>query len=191
MTGTPVLSGNTANITRIVGLDPADTTMVANLFKVWRAKYPRNLLRSSFYDAHQRFNNLRIAVPDQLAQNIGNVIGWPQKSVRTLADKSVFEGFETQGGDTHGVNAISLDNHLVSDVSQAIISCYKHSCSFLTVDYDPSDPSGERILITPRSATRHADASQQPSPSREPTKTATSPASTYGCQAATTHARPT
>lgn len=41
-------------------------------------------------------------------------------------------------------------NELETDMSEAVISCYKHSCSFLTIDYDPDD--NERILITPRSA---------------------------------------
>lgn len=152
LTGVPILSGNIVNIGRINGLDGADSIMVERLLKVWQAKYPRNLLRSRFYDAKQRFQNLRIAVPDDLARKIGNVVGWPQKSVRALADKSVFEGFETPSGDPQGVNTIVLDNHLTSDVSQAIISCYKHSCAFLTVDYDPDDPTGTRILVTPRSA---------------------------------------
>lgn len=152
LTGVPILSGSIMNIGRISGLDGADSVMVEQLLKVWQAKYPRNLLRSRFYDAKQRFQNLRIAVPDALSEKVGNVVGWPQKSVRALADKSVFEGFETPRGDPQGINTIVLDNHLTSDVSQAIISCYKHSCSFLTVDYDPEDPTGNRILITPRSA---------------------------------------
>ncbi len=74
-----------------------------------------------------------------------------QKSVRALADKSVFEGFETAAGaDNHGIDEIMRMNELETDMSEAVISCYKHSCSFLTIDYDPDD--NERILITPRSA---------------------------------------
>lgn len=152
MTGMPHLSGSVANITRITGMGRDDMDATMRLLRVWRAKYPRNLLRTRFYDAKQRFSNLHIAVPNTVAAKIGNVVGWPQKSVRALADKSVFEGFETPDGDPHGIAAIMADNELTADVSEAIISCYKHSCSFLTVDYDPADPSGERIMITPRSA---------------------------------------
>lgn len=152
MTGMPQLSGNVANITSITGMDRTDLDTTMRLLKVWRAKYPRNLLRTRFYDAKQRFRNLQIAVPNTVAEKIGNVVGWPQKSVRALADKSVFEGFETPGNDPHGIAAIMADNELTADVSEAIISCYKHSCSFLTIDYDPYDTTGDRIMVTPRSA---------------------------------------
>lgn len=151
-TGTPTLSGAISIPASIRGMSPADMDMTRALLKVWQDKYPRNLLRSAFYDAKQRFRNLQIAVQTDLGRKIGNTVGWPQKSVRALADKSVFEGFELPNGDEYGVNEICMDNELTSDVSEAIISCYKHSCSFMTVDYDPYDPSGERILITPRSA---------------------------------------
>lgn len=149
---TPTLSGAVSIPSNIRGMDQDDLDMTRALLNVWRAKYPRNLLRSAFYDAKQRFRNLQIAVQSDLGRKIGNTVGWPQKSVRALADKSVFEGFELPNNDEYGITRICMDNELTADVSEAIISCYKHSCSFLTVDYDPYDPSGERILITPRSA---------------------------------------
>lgn len=151
-TGTPMLSGAIGIPAYIRGMASEDVDTTRALLKVWRDKYPRNLLRSAFYDARQRFLNLQISVQSNLGRKIGNTVGWPQKSVRALADKSVFEGFELPHGDEHGINEICMDNELTADVSEAIISCYKHSCSFLTVDYDPYDPSGERIMITPRSA---------------------------------------
>lgn len=151
-TAMPTLSGAVSIPSNIRGMDRDDLDMTRALLNVWRAKYPRNLLRSAFYDAKQRFKNLQIAVQSDLGRKIGNTVGWPQKSVRALADKSVFEGFELPNNDEYGITRICMDNELTADVSEAIISCYKHSCSFLTVDYDPYDPSGERILITPRSA---------------------------------------
>ena len=151
-TAMPTLSGAVSIPSNIRGMDQDDLDMTRALLNVWRAKYPRNLLRSAFYDAKQRFKNLQIAVQSDLGRKIGNTVGWPQKSVRALADKSVFEGFELPNNDEYGITRICMDNELTADVSEAIISCYKHSCSFLTVDYDPYDPSGERILITPRSA---------------------------------------
>ena len=151
-TATPTLSRAVSIPSNIRGMDQDDLDMTRALLNVWRAKYPRNLLRSAFYDAKQRFKNLQIAVQSDLGRKIGNTVGWPQKSVRALADKSVFEGFELPNNDEYGITRICMDNELTADVSEATISCYKHSCSFLTVDYDPYDPSGERIMITPRSA---------------------------------------
>lgn len=149
--GNPYLSTGSSSVTHIANVPDDDMTDITRLLELWRNKYPRNLLRSAFYDAKQRFNNLGISIPNIVAQKAGVVVGWPQKSVRALADKSVFEGFETAtGADNHGIDEIMRMNELETDMSEAVISCYKHSCSFLTIDYDPDD--NERILITPRSA---------------------------------------
>ena len=149
--GNPYLSTGSSFMTHIANVPDDDMTDIIRLLELWRAKYPRNLLRSAFYDAKQRFNNLGISIPNIVAQKAGVVVGWPQKSVRALADKSVFEGFETAtGADNHGIDEIMRMNELETDMSEAVISCYKHSCSFLTIDYDPAD--NDRILITPRSA---------------------------------------
>lgn len=149
--GNLYLSTGSSSVTHIANVPDNDMTDITRLLELWRNKYPRNLLRSAFYDAKQRFNNLGISIPNIVAQKAGVVVGWPQKSVRALADKSVFEGFETAAGaDNHGIDEIMRMNELETDMSEAVISCYKHSCSFLTIDYDPDD--NERILITPRSA---------------------------------------
>ena len=149
--GNPYLSTGSSSVTHIANVPDNDMTDITRLLELLRNKYPRNLLRSAFYDAKQRFNNLGISIPNIVAQKAGVVVGWPQKSVRALADKSVFEGFETAAGaDNHGIDEIMRMNELETDMSEAVISCYKHSCSFLTIDYDPDD--NERILITPRSA---------------------------------------
>lgn len=149
--GNPYLSTGSSSVTHIANVPDNDMADITRLLELWRNKYPRNLLRSAFYDAKQRFNNLGISIPNIVAQKAGVVVGWPQKSVRALADKSVFEGFETAAGaDNHGIDEIMRMNELETDMSEAVISCYKHSCSFLTIDYDPDD--NERILITPRSA---------------------------------------
>ncbi|MBW3081977.1 phage portal protein [Bifidobacterium phasiani] len=149
---TPFLSTGSSRITSIRGMDGHDLDTIQRLLDLWRRKYPRNLLRTLFYDGKQRFRNLGISIPPSIAAKAGNVVGWPRKSVRALADKSAFEGFEISGPDTHGITEICESNELTWDVGEAIISCYKHSCSFLTIDYDPDDTTGERILITPRSA---------------------------------------
>ena len=150
--GTPYLNTAGSRISRIRGVPDDDMRTIRRLLKVWRDHYARNLLRSAFYDGRQRFNNLGISIPNIVAAKAGVVVGWPQKSVRALADKSVFEGFETPDGDPNGIGRIVMDNALTDTMGEAIISCYKHSCSFLTIDYDPDDPSGDRILVIPRSA---------------------------------------
>ena len=96
--GNPYLSTGSSSVTHIANVPDNDMTDITRLLELWRNKYPRNLLRSAFYDAKQRFNNLGISIPNIVAQKAGVVVGSPQKSVRALADKSVFEGFETAAG---------------------------------------------------------------------------------------------
>lgn len=147
-----LLDTSSSYFTQIDGVADSDIPVFNALFTVWRDKYPGNLLRTAFYDGKQRFKNLNISVPEELARRIGNVVGWPQKAVRALADKSTFEGFEFTGADSLGIESVVLDNDLQQTVSEAIISAYKHSCSFLTVDMDVEDPTGSRVLIVPRAA---------------------------------------
>lgn len=143
---------NPTYITRIDGVPQEDMATIRRLLKVWRDKYPKNLLRTAFYDAKQRFVDLGVSIPPGMADKIGNVVSWPQKSVRALADKSIFEGFEQAGADHMGIQTLTEANDLPQAMSEAVISAYKHSCSFITIDYDPSDPSGEGIILMPRSA---------------------------------------
>ena len=92
-TDNQILNLATSNIGKINGINEDDYPIINKLFKLWRQKYPRNMLRSAYYDARNRFRDLRVAIPPQIASQAVSTIGWAEKSVRALADKSVFEGF--------------------------------------------------------------------------------------------------
>lgn len=144
-----ILNLTSSSVGHINGIKDSDYATVNELFKVWRNKYPRNLLRSAYYDARNKFIDLKIAIPPQIAHQATSTIGWAEKSVRALADKSVFEGFDVPETDQYGIKEIVESNQLDVDVSQLIISAYKHSCSFLTIYADKSD---EHMVLMPRSA---------------------------------------
>ena len=98
---------------------------ITRLLELWRNKYPRNLLRSAFYDAKQRFNNLGISIPNIVAQKAGVVVGWPEKRARARRQERVRGIRETAAGaENHGIDEIMRMNELETDMSEAVISCH-------------------------------------------------------------------
>ena len=149
-TGTPYLDVASAHVGQIQGVADEHMPVIHKLLKIWRDKYPRNLIRTGYYDAREAFKDFRISIPDTIKTRVAPMIGWPAKAVRSLADLSVLDGLSIPGQDTHGLQDMFDANRLDVDIPQCIVSCYIHSCSFMTVSTDPENP--ERILFTPRSA---------------------------------------
>ena len=149
-TGSSYLDTASGNIGTIIGVDDEDMPIIHELLRVWREKYPRNLIRGAYYDCKERFKDFGISIPDQIKNKVEAMIGWPELAVRSLSDLSDLEGFSISGDDTMGINDLFEDNQLDVTASELIVSSYKHSCSFLTIAADPEDP--ERISMIPRSA---------------------------------------
>lgn len=150
-TGKSFLAIESVSLNSISGVDSEDLPVIQALLKVWADKYPHNLIRSQYVDAHYRFKDFGISIPDRIKSNVDAMIGWPAKAVRSLADLSVFEGFSFgDDSDGHGVGDLCDDNALDAVIPEAISSAYTHSCAFLTVSADEDDPS--RMVIIPRSA---------------------------------------
>ena len=148
--GSSFLSTSSSLIGPIIGVADEDMPVIRQLLKVWRDKYPRNLIRTAYYDAKERFRDFRISIPDTIKTKARPMIGWPAKAVRSLSDLSVLEGLSIPGDDNHGLKDLFDDNRLDVEIPQCIVSCYTHSCSFMTVSADPDDE--DRIVFTPRSA---------------------------------------
>lgn len=149
-TGSSYLDTASGNVGTILGVDDEDMPIIHELLRVWREKYPRNLIRGAYYDCKERFKDFGISIPDQIKNKVEAMIGWPELAVRSLSDLSDLEGFSVSGDDTMGVNDLFEDNQLDVATSELIVSAYKHSCSFLTIAADPENP--ERISMIPRSA---------------------------------------
>lgn len=149
-TGSSYLDTASGNIGAILGVDDEDMPIIHELLRVWREKYPRNLIRGAYYDCKERFKDFGISIPDQIKNKVEAMIGWPELAVRSLSDLSDLEGFSISGDDTMGVGDLFEDNQLDVATSELIVSAYKHSCSFLTIAADLEDP--ERISMIPRSA---------------------------------------
>jgi hypothetical protein len=149
-TGSSYLDTASGNVGTILGVDDEDMPIIHELLRVWREKYPRNLIRGAYYDCKERFKDFGISIPDQIKNRVEAMIGWPELAVRSLSDLSDLEGFSVSGDDTMGVNDLFEDNQLDVATSELIVSAYKHSCSFLTIAADPENP--DRISMIPRSA---------------------------------------
>ena len=150
ITGSSWLDTGSASIGAIGGVDAVDMPVIRELLKVWRDKYPRNAIRGAYYDCKERFKDFGISIPDRIKSKVEAMIGWPELAVRSLSDLSDLQGFSVTGDDTLGINELFDDNMLDVTAGEAIVSAYKHSCSFLTVAADPEHT--DRIQIIPRSA---------------------------------------
>lgn len=127
---------------------------IRELFMVWRSKYPRNALRSVYYDGKMPVKDLGISTPPQVQARVKAVLGWPEKAVRALAMRNVFDSFVTPGAtqDPFELDEILEANRFDLELPQAIVSAYKHSCSFITTARGDTQSGEPEVLIMARAA---------------------------------------
>nr|DAX30875.1 MAG TPA: PORTAL PROTEIN [Caudoviricetes sp.] len=119
----------------VPGLTPAEQAAFAQLVELWRTKQPRNRLRQAYLDGVVRPDNLNIAVPDDMVDQLGAVIGWPRKVVFGLSDLLIWDGVTAANGHD---NPFEIDDLLAStgfelEIAQTIPSSLTHSVAFLTL----------------------------------------------------------
>lgn len=118
---------------RIEGLADDDMTTIAELLSVWNGRRGRNLKRSLYYDSEQSFKDLGLTLPPQL-KNAKFFLGWATQAVRAAATRSRFEGFRLPGSeDPFELGEILWANRFRLELSQGIVSAYKHGMSLATV----------------------------------------------------------
>ena len=114
--------------------DSLGATVAELLDRLWtqlEAKRPRNLIRKSFYDAQQRFEDLGIALPPGL-EDFYAVLGWSTKAVDHLAARIIPEGFVVPGlrDDSFGLRELAATSGFDAMLPQAIVSSLVHATSF-------------------------------------------------------------
>ncbi|NKY08935.1 phage portal protein [Cellulomonas hominis] len=131
----------------------AELDTIRSLVATWRAKQPRNLLRSVYYDGKMPLKPTG-NIPAEAFRRIKAVLGWPEKAVGGLADRTVFDGFVSPGQqqDPFGLSEMLDLNRFDLDLPQAIVSAFKHSCSFITIARGDTQGGEPPVLIMPRSA---------------------------------------
>lgn len=118
---------------RIEGLSDDEMAAVSQLLSVWNGRRTRNLKRSLYYDSEQSFKDLGLTLPPQL-KNAKFYLGWATQAVRAAATRSRFEGFRLPGSeDPFELGEILWANRFRLELSQGIVSAYKHGMALMTV----------------------------------------------------------
>lgn len=126
---------------------------IRGLLAVWRDKYPRNVMRSAYYDGKMPLKPSGNLPPESFAR-IRAVLGWPEKAVSGLAQRTIFDGFVSpdQDQDPFGLTAILDANRFDLELPQTITSALKHSCAFITTAKGDMQSGEPAVLVMPRSA---------------------------------------
>lgn len=137
----------------VAGVSDDELDMIRGMFAKWSAKYPRNLLRSQYFDMRVRIRPTG-NIPAEAIARVEAVSEWPAKAVTELAERSVFEGFVTPGGsqDPFELKSILEPNRFGIELPQAITSAYKHSCSFITTAKGDTQSGEPDVLVMAREA---------------------------------------
>lgn len=131
----------------VEGILDEDIPTIRALIKVWRDRFPGNIIKSGYYFAKYHIKDFGISIPPRILTQVHACVGWPAKAVRSLADLTVFDGYDL-AADDYDVNALANRMALDTIIPEAIVSAYTHGCSFLTVTGgDDGMP-----VVTPRSA---------------------------------------
>lgn len=137
----------------VLGLTGPELEALGQLIELWRVKQPRNRLRQAYLDGIVRPDNLNIAVPDDMVEQLGAVIGWPRKVVFGLSDLLIWDGVTAAGGEENpfGINDLLAETSFDLEIAQTIPSSLTHSVAFLTLrqGVGPGEPS---VIIQGHSA---------------------------------------
>lgn len=121
----------------------------------WRAKRPRNNLRSAFYDMKNSERHLMAQAVPSVIRRRRFVLGWSAIAVDKLNRRCNLEGFYDAAGHdlgSLGLDELTRDNRLVSEFSQAGISSLIHAVSWLVTTQGDTDAGEPEVLINARDA---------------------------------------
>ena len=118
---------------RIAGVPDDEMATIRQLLSTWSGRLTKNLKRSLYYDSEQSFKDLGLTLPPQL-KNAKFYLGWATMAVRKAAIRSQFEGLRLPGStDPFELGETLAANNFGLELSQGIVSAYKHGVSLVTV----------------------------------------------------------
>lgn len=126
-------------IVKAEGLPTAERVILGELVDIYTAHKAANTEKGRYYD--QRITagecNLGIALPQDL-RDFNMACCWPEKTVTALSDRSRFDGFVNENGESMPeLNAIVRDNKLTSAYSMSVIDELKHGGVLVTLAASP------------------------------------------------------
>lgn len=141
---------------RVPGLDHAEQNQLDILVAQWRAKRPRNNLRSAMYDMKNSARSLMgTQVPATIKQR-SFVLGWSAIAVDKLNRRCNLEGFYDAGGidlASLGADDLIRANRLTSEISQSGVSSLLHAVSFLVTTQGDEQAGEPPVLMLGKDAT--------------------------------------
>lgn len=134
-------------------LSDDDQASLDELVAQWRAKRPRNNLRSAMYDMKNATRHLMTSNAPAEVKRRRYVLGWSAMAVDKLNRRCNLDGFYDPNGhdlDDLGLPQLEKSNRLRSELSQAGVSSLIHAVSWLvTVFGEEGEPD---VLVLPRDA---------------------------------------
>jgi hypothetical protein len=121
------------SLQNIENLPPKEEKMVQDLITVWELKRGKNQKRIDYYLGHNDLKNLGISIPPEMENKLNENIGWAQKAVNALANRSKFDGVVFESGQNEDLDNCLIENNFKNLYEQAVRSQLINSCSFLTV----------------------------------------------------------
>ena len=118
------------------GLNADENDLLRRCGQVWAQHVSKNLLRTSYYEAHEPLRSFGLTLPQRI-RNDYTPLGWARKAVDMLADLCVLEGFVAPGkSNPFNLEEMASTTHLMGTVQRAIQTALIHGCSFITVGRD-------------------------------------------------------
>ena len=131
--------------------------MLGDLISLWSAKITRNRLKMRYYDGKNVLKDFGISIPPQLL-NVETIVGWPQKSVDSMAVRCRFDGFTANDAETQAMlDQVDERSRLRVKYRQTVQSTLIHSCAFATVTLDDNGKSKIDFYSAERAAARWDD----------------------------------
>lgn len=124
--------------------------LLGDLLNKLAAKDRPNRERDAYYDMHNMFKDLGIAIPPHL-KNLEVAMGWPAKAVDELSRRVRLRSFVIPGGnvDDFGIADIWVSNRMNTEAPQTHTSALIHSTAFiLTSQGDPSLGEPDVLMST-------------------------------------------
>lgn len=138
----------------ILDLENYEQNALDELVMQWRAKRPRNNIRSGFYDMKNASRHLMSMNAPAVVKRRKFVLGWSGMAVDKLNRRCNIDGFYDPNGNNLGdlgLDDLERENRLRPELSAAGKSSLIHAVSWLvTVQGEPGEPE---VLILPRDAT--------------------------------------
>lgn len=134
-------------------LDHTDQNLLDQCLNQLMRRSTRNRLRRKYYDHKNQLRDLGIAIPPAL-KSVETVVGWPAKSVDSLARRVILDGFTSSGTATAdlGLDQLLEANWFQLESGQAHTSSFISSVAFIATTAGDTASGEPEVLITAGSA---------------------------------------